>query len=182
MLPKTIKLKKGNIVTFRYLRKEDLDDMWEIFNQVVAEMMYIPVINPVTSQFEKENWYFRQQEENNIVIVSELDNHVVGHCMIEHIGWDAAFHVGTLGIIVAPLYRKIGIGKKLIQEALNAADEKFFEKIVLSCFHTNIHAFNLYKKLGFKEVGYRKQQFKLDGTYYDEILMELWLKDIKYEE
>lgn len=184
MLPKIKKLKNGDTAIFRHLKREDLDEIWEIFNKVVSEMKYIPVINPVTSRFEKENWYYRQKEENNIVIVAELENpnQIIGQCMIEHIGWDAAIHVGELGIIVDPAYRNIGVGKTLIQEALNAASKKLFEKVILSCFHTNLHALNLYKKVGFQEVGCRKEQFKLNGTYYDEILMELYLKDFKYRE
>ncbi len=173
MLPRTAKLKNGNTALFRHLNKKDLDDIWQIFNQVVSELKYIPVINPVTSRFEKENWYYRQIDEENIVVVSIIDEHVVGQCMIEHIGWDAAMHVGELGIIVAPFYRNVGVGKCLIQEALLAAKEKLFEKIILSCFHTNDHALRLYKKLGFNEVGCRKRQFKLNDNYYDEILMEI---------
>lgn len=173
------KLKSGATAIFRLFSKEDLDDIWQVFNQVVNECKYIPVINPVTSRFEKENWYFRQKEEDNIVVVSEIDGKVIGQCMIEHIGWDAAYHVGELGIIISPDYRNLGIGLYLIQEALNVAHKKPFEKIILSCFHTNLRALTLYKKLGFQEVGYREQQFKLNGTFYDEVLMELWLKDFK---
>jgi len=180
LLPKVEKLKNGTSAIFRFFSRDDLDDIWNIFNKVVQEGKYIPVINPVTSRFEKENWYFRQKEEDNIVVVAEIDKHVVGQCMIEHIGWDAAYHVGELGIIIAPEYRNIGIGQILIQESLIAAQDKPFEKIILSCFHTNLRALNLYKKLGFQEVGYRDQQFKLNGTFYDEVLMELWLKDVNF--
>jgi len=178
LLPKTIKLKNNQSAILRQLEKGDLDDIWSIFNKVVSEMQYIPVVNPVTSRFEKENWYFRQIEENNVVIVSEINEHVVGQCMIEHIGWDAAIHVGELGIIISPNYRNIGIGKNLIQEALAAALSKRFEKVILSCFHTNSNALYLYKKMGFEQTGYRKNQFKLNGTYYDEILMEVVLDKV----
>jgi RimJ/RimL family protein N-acetyltransferase len=173
LLPKAKQLKNGTSAIFRPLEKGDLDHIWTIFNQVVAEMRYIPVINPVTSRFEKENWYFRQIEEDNVVIVSEIDDKVIGQCMIEHIGWDAAIHVGELGIIISPDYRNIGVGQNLIQEALLAAPEKGFEKVTLSCFHTNTNALNVYKKMGFIQTGSRKNQFKLNSTYYDEILMEI---------
>jgi len=177
LLPKTILLKNGKKAIIRYLRKEDLDDIWAVFNMVVAEKRFIPVVNPVTSRFEKENWYFRQKEDDNIVVVSEMeDGHVVGQCMIEHVGWDAAFHIGELGIIVSPAYRETGVGTALIEEALNAAQDQPFEKICLSVFHTNTRAVNLYLKLGFQKVGYRGRQYKLNGTYYDEILMDLLLK------
>lgn len=51
------------------------------------------------------------------------------------------------------------------------------EKIILSCFSTNERALYLYKKIGFKVVGIRKNQFYMDSKYYDEVLMELWIED-----
>ncbi len=182
MLETKLNLRNGISVILRKLQKEDLDDIWTIFNQVVQEKKYIPVINPVTSRFEKENWYYRQKEEDNVVVVSEVDQVVVGQCMIEHIGWDAAAHVGELGIILTPSFRNMGIGRLLIEAALKGALEKGFEKVVLSCFHTNIRALSLYKSMGFRKLGVRDQQFRLDGKNYDEILMELFIKEYKFEE
>jgi len=179
LLPRTINLRNGDSIILRQLSKEDLDDIWNIFNEVVEEKQYIPVINPVTSRFEKENWYFHQKDEDNIVIVAETENYIVGQCMIEHTCWDAASHVGELGIIISGKYRNIGLGEYLILEALKAAQDKAFEKVCLSCFHTNIRALNLYKRIGFRKVGLRERQFKIDGRIFDEILMELWLTDLK---
>ncbi|NVM30122.1 MAG: GNAT family N-acetyltransferase [Candidatus Helarchaeota archaeon] len=182
MLPKTKTLKDGTSTVIRYLSKEDLDDIWKIFNVIVQEKVYIPVVNPVTSRFEKDNWYYRQRDENNIIVVSEIDGKVVGQCMIEHTGWDAADHVGELGIIVSPDFRNLGLGRILIQEAIAVASENKFEKVCLSCFHTNLRALNLYQQLGFQKVGYRERQYKLDGTFYDEILMEMWITDFTCDE
>jgi ribosomal protein S18 acetylase RimI-like enzyme len=182
LLPKTINLRNGTSIILRHLSKEDLNDIWNIFNEVVEEKQFIPVINPVTSRFEKENWYFRQKDEDNIVVVAEIDNHIVGQCMIEHTYWDASAHVGDLGIIIAAHYRNFGLGQYLIQEALKVARDKAFEKICLSCFHTNIRALNLYKRIGFQKVGLRERQFKMDGKIFDEVLMELWLKDLNLDD
>ncbi|TFF95643.1 MAG: N-acetyltransferase, partial [Promethearchaeota archaeon] len=51
------------------------------------------------------------------------------------------------------------------------------EKIILSCFSTNHRAIHLYKKIGFKKIGLRKNQFKINNTYYDEVLMELFIDE-----
>lgn len=39
----------------------------------------------------------------------------------------------------------------------------------------NLTAVNLYKKMGFNEIGRHKNFFKIDGKYYDEMLMDLYL-------
>ena len=40
----------------------------------------------------------------------------------------------------------------------------------------NEAGYALYKKFGFEEIGRYKNYFKTDGKYYDEILMNLYLK------
>ena len=51
------------------------------------------------------------------------------------------------------------------------------EKITLSCFSTNIHALELYKKIGFEVVGTKKKQFYMNSQYYDEVVMEMWIDE-----
>jgi len=41
--------------------------------------------------------------------------------------------------------------------------------------HTCEIAIKLYEKLGFEKIGLYKNFFKIDGNYYDEILMNLYL-------
>lgn len=49
------------------------------------------------------------------------------------------------------------------------------EILHLGVKNDNINAINLYKKMGFHEVGIHKNFFKIEGYYYDEILMDLYL-------
>ena len=39
----------------------------------------------------------------------------------------------------------------------------------------NLTALSLYRKMGFNEIGRHKNFFKINGKYYDEILMDLHL-------
>ena len=39
----------------------------------------------------------------------------------------------------------------------------------------NVNAIKLYKNMGFEEIGVYKKFFKINGLYYDEILMNLYL-------
>ena len=89
--------------------------------------------------------------------------------------WDGMDHVGSLGILVHPSYRNMGVGQALIEAALPEALERGKKKIILSVFDTNPRAIALYKKMDFEIVGSRKGQFLVDGKYVDEVLMEKWL-------
>ncbi|MHA1699124.1 MAG: GNAT family N-acetyltransferase, partial [Promethearchaeota archaeon] len=89
--------------------------------------------------------------------------------------WDFVDHVISMGILVHPSYRNIGVGYALIEEGLKEALKRGKKKVILSVFHTNTRAIALYKKFGFEIVGRRKWQFYIQGKYVDEILMEKWL-------
>ncbi|MBD3229967.1 MAG: GNAT family N-acetyltransferase [Candidatus Lokiarchaeota archaeon] len=166
-------LKNGKELIIRRGLRKDIDSVWEIFNIIIKERKFLPVFTPVKSEFEKQSWYLRMREQQNMLLVAVVEGRVVGQLTIEHIDWDASSHVGELGIIILPQYRNMGIGTKLIQRAIDIVKEKnLFKKICLSCFHNNYMALNVYKNLEFEEVGRKKKQFFIDGKWLDEIILE----------
>ncbi len=181
-MKEVFKISTGEEIYLRYIKRSDLNAVWRNFNEVVEEDIY-PVFFPVETQFEKESWYDSLKREKNICIIADnldlkVPFNVVGQCEISNIEWDASKHVGSLGVIVQKNYRDMGIGKRLIDMAIRESQKlNNKEKIILSCFTNNERAIHLYKELGFKEVGIRKAQFKIEGRYYDELLMELLIED-----
>lgn len=182
-MKKVLELKTGESIIIRHLTKLDVDSVWYNFNEVIDEGIYLPVFFPVRSQLEKDSWYLNIIKENEICIVAENPElkspyNIIGQCEVLNSDWDAAKHVGILGIIVKKKYRDLGIGHQLIDMAIwESKNLNAKEKIILSCFSTNERALYLYKKIGFKVVGIRKNQFYMDSKYYDEVLMELWIED-----
>ncbi|MHA2181310.1 MAG: N-acetyltransferase family protein [Promethearchaeota archaeon] len=182
-MKRILELKSDEKIIFRHLSKSDIDGVWNNFNEVVDEGIYLPVFFPVRSHLEKESWYHSIKKEKEICIVAENQKHkiphnIIGQCEISNSNWDAGSHVGILGIIVRNEYRDLGIGFNLIDFAIR--ESKILmnkEKITLSCFLTNKRALHLYEKIGFERVGVRKKQFYMDSKYYDEVLMELWIDD-----
>ncbi len=178
--------RKKNIVKilFRDARKEDLDGIWKNFNSVVRDGCYIPIKTEVTSEFEKSNWLLNHEIDDNIVLVAvditdkKKDNIIAGQCVIEHVTWEAAEHVGELGIIINEDYRDIKLGRELMLQTIKRARETgLFKKINLAVFHDNYNAIHLYEKIGFKRVGLRPKQYYLKKKCYDEILMDYFIDD-----
>jgi ribosomal protein S18 acetylase RimI-like enzyme len=182
-MSRILELETSEKIKIRHLTKSDIEGVWNNFNEVVDEGIYLPVFFPVRSQMEKESWYHNIKNSNELCIVAEnlglkSPYNIIGQCEISNSEWDAAQHVGILGIIVKNKYRDLGIGANLIDMAIKESKTlNNKEKILLSCFSTNKRAIHLYKKIGFKIVGVRKNQFYMDSQYYDEILMELWIDD-----
>jgi L-amino acid N-acyltransferase YncA len=101
-----------------------LGDIWRIFRSVVEERKWIPVFFVEEGEFERLSWFSHHKSMGNIVLVAEINGKIVGHCLIERDDWDAAKHVGNLGIMVAGEQRGRGVGDALITEALERAREK----------------------------------------------------------
>jgi len=176
------KLRNGEKIIIRPVIESDIDGIWNNFNEVVDEKIYLPVLFPVRSKFEKQSWFHNIQKEREICIVAIHPTllspyNILGQCEISNLEWDAATHVGSLGIIVQRKFRDLGIGFNLIDKAIRESKRLNKEKIILSSFLDNERALFLYKKIGFKTIGIRKKQFYMDSVYYDEVLMELWIND-----
>lgn len=180
---RTLELSTGEKILIRHLSKVDVEGVWNNFNEAIEEGMYLPVFFPVRSRLEKDSWYHKVKNEKEICIVAEARKlkspyNIIGQCEISNSDWDAALHVGVLGIIVNIKYRDLGIGAALIDSAIRESKKlNNKEKIVLSCFSTNERALHLYKTMGFREVGVRRKQFYMDAKYYNEVLMEIWIED-----
>lgn len=101
----------------------------------------------------------------------------------EVVGWADIFpddnprlkHRGSLGMGVIKKYRGQKVGERLLKACLLKAKEAGLEKVELNVYASNTIAHKLYKKLGFQEEGYIKHYRKLDGKYFDCILMGLFL-------
>ncbi|WP_404448662.1 GNAT family N-acetyltransferase [Sutcliffiella horikoshii] len=86
-------------------------------------------------------------------------------------------HRSTIvAMYVKPDQRKSGVGKALMNMAINKAKElEKIEQIYLAVTVGNDPAKRLYTSLGFITYGVDRKSLKIDGTYFDEELMVLML-------
>jgi len=82
-------------------------------------------------------------------------------------------HKGTLySMYVQPVARGTGLARLLVEAVLDHAREKV-EIIQLAVQAQNDTALHLYESCGFKRYGEEPQALKIDGAYFDEVLMYL---------
>lgn len=86
-------------------------------------------------------------------------------------------HRGALGITLHPDFRGQGLGTMKMKSIIeNAKKITGLLSIELSVMSPNSTAHNIYKKLGFQQVGHHPKAFLLsDGHFADDILMQLWI-------
>jgi len=78
-----------------------------------------------------------------------------------------------------PEYRARGIGKKLLLTTLKKAKANGIERVELLVYKSNDVAKTMYEKIGFKIEGIRHKAMKIDGKYYDDCIMSLFLDEIE---
>ncbi len=100
---------------------------------------------------------------------------VVGWCDIRPRNGKDFAHCGVMGMGVKNGYRHQGIGSRLLNATIDAARGFGMERVELEVYTSNIPAIRLYEKRGFVKEGVRKKARKLDGEYFDIMMMALFL-------
>lgn len=127
-----------------------------------------------------ERRYLRmvQRHPDAAVFVADDDGRIAARLSLSRDPHPASRHIADLGLMVAEVYRRRGIGKLLLDEALAWARVSGIRKLELHVFPWNEPAIALYESYGFRREGLRRGQYLRDGMPVDAILMALWLGDV----
>ena len=80
--------------------------------------------------------------------------------------------VAELSIYVAASSRGKGIGKKLLTELIKVSEANKIWTLQAGIFRENIASIKLHHNCGFRTIGYREKIGKLNGHWYDNIILE----------
>ena len=108
------------------------------------------------------------------VLLKEGD--VAGYCIVAH----AAEEVHILNICVGPEYRREGCARLLIKNEISIGAESGAKEIYLEVRVSNLGAIDLYKGLGFKNVGVRKDYYPTGSGREDAYVFRLLLEDFEH--
>jgi RimJ/RimL family protein N-acetyltransferase len=112
-----------------------------------------------------------QRHADAAVYVVEDYGRIVGRLSLSRDPHPSSQHVADLGLMVAAEYRRRGIGRALLEQAVRWAQESGVRKLELHVFPWNEPALALYEAFGFEREGLRRAQYARDGEYVDAILM-----------
>ena len=120
-----------------------------------------------------ERRYLRalRRHPNAAVYVAEAAEGIVGRLSVARDPHPASHHVADLGLMVAATHRRRGIGRALLQAAVEWARVVGVRKLELHVFPHNDAAIALYRSFGFEREGYRKGHYRRAGEYVDAVLM-----------
>ena len=118
----------------------------------------------------------RINSDINLFMVAEVDGKIIGSCILSGSALRREKHKIDLGISVQKEYWGLGVGRNLMNMALEWSRHKGIEKISLTVDSSNFRAVSLYQSLGFEVEGrLLKDKYLSDGTYRNSYLMALFL-------
>ena len=111
---------------------------------------------------------------NAAVFVAERSDRVlIGRLSLARDTHPASAHVADLGLMVAKDARRSGVGRALLDAAVDWARASGVRKLELHVFPWNEPAIRLYERYGFEQEGLRKRHYRRAGEDVDAILMAL---------
>ncbi|MBL8523483.1 MAG: GNAT family N-acetyltransferase [Betaproteobacteria bacterium] len=114
-----------------------------------------------------------QPKDDGAIFGAFMDDRLVGIVGLQRETMQKLAHKAYIwGMYVAPEARKLGVGKALLQHALDhARDAMQVRQVNLGVNASNDAAIALYKSLGFEPFGIERGFMLLDGELHDEIHM-----------
>ena len=96
------------------------------------------------------------ESENSKYIIAKLDDEIIGFAGIKLVMDEA----DIMNIVTKKSYRNQGIGTLLLENLISICQNLNLSSLSLEVNEDNQTAIHLYKKLGFKEIGIRKNYYK----------------------
>ena len=164
-----------------------------VFREAVASDAAALLVHQSTAGGETENLSFDQytfnispekearfidrfaKSERDVMFVALDGEKIVGNGIIECERVKRYAHRATLSITVLRDYWGQGIGSQLMRMMVDFSHTHDIEVVSLEVRADNLRAIALYEKFGFERIGTYKKFFKINGIFYDAILMQLLL-------
>ncbi len=117
------------------------------------------------------------RHRNGVYLVAETGEQLIGHLLLDPMPLAQNSHVCTLTIVVHPGNTGRGVGRLLLDHAIDwARGNAQIEKIELRVRAENQRAIRLYRGCGFEQEGSSRRRLKYsDGSYEDDLMMGLFV-------
>ena len=177
--PKKVILIRGNELIIRRPAAEDAKALLDYLKTVSAEsdnLLFGEGDISLTEEQERSFIEKSNSDASGMLLVGTMDGEFVSICNIRSLPQKRISHNSEVGISVKKSHWRQGIGEAMLVELIEFAKNHENITIVrLGVKAENSGAIKLYEKLGFRQTGTHEGFFKIDGKYYDEIMMDLHL-------
>ncbi len=172
---------EGSNIILRGLEISDVDELMKHWNKPEHRINILnkaPQSRDEEIEWIKGGWQLRSEGKGYIfAIVYKETNLYIGHLGLEI--KDSTARRGSLGIVIFNKdYWNKGLGTESMQLIVEYAFNTLnLHSIELELFSGHPQAQRCYEKIGFKEVGRRREAYFNNGLYIDSIIMDLLKSD-----
>ena len=130
----------------------------------------------VFSEEAERGWVEENSGEYQFAIIERESGEIIGNCGIQAV--THTFQRAELGLFIGEEEnRNKGYGKEVLSLLLEYCfDTLNLHNVMLKVFSFNERAVYTYSRVGFKEIGRRREAYYAKGRFWDEIYMDI-LKD-----
>lgn len=158
------------------IASENIEGFHAALDVVARERKYLTMLEapqlPQTRSF-----VLGMIDKGNPQFVALDEGRVVGWCDITRHFRPTQSHRGSLGMGIIPAYRGNRLGQRLMEAALNAANDVGLIRIELFVHADNARAIALYERVGFRREGVERRGTLIDGRFIDSIRLALMLDE-----
>lgn len=162
----------------RRLVKDDAEKVIEYLNLIGGESENLLFgENEFNIPVESERNFIESMNssDRNIMLVGLIDKEIVSIASLQGYERERISHRGNIGVSVKKKYWHKGIATQMIDEVIKFAKSANITVIELEVKAENTNAIALYGKKGFEKIGVYKNSVKINGKYYNDYLMNLYL-------
>jgi phosphinothricin acetyltransferase len=133
----------------------DLKSIIEIYNQAVDEKFCTADLDHVTVS-SREEWFKQHSPNKYPIFVAESEGVVCGWCSLSphRRGRKALESIAEISFYIHKSFRRKGVGKQLIEYALQEAPKLGFKNLFALLIDVNNASINILKKYGFTQWGH----------------------------
>lgn len=154
-------------IEIRAYEERDLFEMIRIWNEVVGEGNAFPQEEILTYQTGKQ---FFSSQTYSAVAVSITTEDIYGLYILHPNNVGRCGHICNASYAVSSEFRGQHIGERLVSDCLIQGKNHGFRVLQFNAVvMTNVHAHNLYKRLGFIPLGIIPQGFRMKDGHYEDI-------------
>ena len=170
-----VPLKNGETALLRLPQKEDAAELLACYKAMAGETEFL-LSSPEDIRYtvEGEERFIESALENEglLLLMCEMDGHIVGDCEIRRMPAAKNRHRANIGISLRKAVWGQGIGTAMFKALIAQAEAWGLTQIELDFIEGNARARALYEKMGFRIVGYTPNAIRQrDGRLLHEYRM-----------
>jgi L-amino acid N-acyltransferase YncA len=160
-----------NELTIRDAQLEDLSEIVRIYNSTIAGRMVTADTEPVTTE-SREAWFHEHSAHFRPLWILESNSSVCGWLSFQSFYGRPAYNAtAEVSIYIDEAYRGRGIGRYLLQQAIEACPRLQLKTLLGFIFGHNEPSLNLFRSFGFENWANLPGIAELDGIERDLVII-----------